>query len=143
MTKQNPRQNNSTRYHPVDVGQDAAARLGFAQAERTIGFAQLSPIAIKEREAEFPQQLSPLKNKEGQSLEDPKKVPELVAATLAHYAKQFQKYAYPITEETLGYAYNPDLETKLGHKDIMPNHSRLQESDHAANIRHWLGVLAD
>lgn len=126
----------------IDVAQDTAAGFGYAQAERTIGFTQLSPNAVKERGAEFPQQLGTLKKQEVQSLENPQKAPELVAATLVHYIKQFSKYGYPINEETLGYAYNPDLYTKSGLKDIMPTMERLQNSEHASNIRRWLSTFS-
>jgi hypothetical protein len=75
----------------IDVGQDAAAKLGLALQDKTIGFTQLSPKAVKERESEFPGQFAAFKNKEVQTLEDPQKAPELVAATLTHYIKQFSK----------------------------------------------------
>lgn len=125
----------------IDVGQDALANLGLALQDKTIGFTQLSPKAVKERESEFPGLFGAFKNKEVQSLENPQKAPELVAATLAHYVKQFAKYGYPINEETLGYAYNPDLKTKSGQKDIMPTMERLQTSEHASNIRRWLSTF--
>lgn len=107
----------------------------------TLGFTQLSTKAVRERSQEFPEQLSRYKGHERAALIDPAQAPYLVAATLAHYVKQFQKYNYPINESTLGYAYNPDLRKPDGMKNIMPGDSELSRSSHARNVRRWIDFL--
>ncbi|MGH2506319.1 MAG: hypothetical protein ACRDHZ_02735 [Ktedonobacteraceae bacterium] len=131
-------------YGPEDLTQDVAARAGFKiDPKYTIGVAQLSTKAVAANEKEFPTQLGRFNGHETQALLEPTTAPVLVAATLAHYTKQFEKYNYPITPESLGYAYNPDLKTESGHKDIMPTKEKMQGSEHAANIRRWLSVFSE
>jgi hypothetical protein len=50
---------------------------------------------------------------------------------------------YPITLNTLGYGFNPDLPDPTGkHKhDLMPAAADLAKSAHAQNIERWLKTL--
>ena len=129
-------------YDPADVAEDALARSHLIPPDRTIGITQLTINAIRQRELEFPMQLAALREHEREALLDPAKAPSLVAATLEHYIRQFEKHQYPITSETLGYAYNPDLYTSPGHKNIMPTLEDMKKSEHAANIRRWLTAFS-
>ncbi len=46
----------------------------------------------------------------------------------------------PVTEETLGYGFNPDLppQNKQEHHELMPPQYRLDKSAHAHNVSVWL-----
>lgn len=77
------------------------------------------------------------------ALNDPREAPLLVASNLAHNARMYIRHNYPVTAETLGYGFNPDLPDpsgKLEH-DLMPPVKKLEHSPHVKNIRNWLHQL--
>lgn len=130
-------------YDLADGAEDGLARLNMLPSNRTFGISQLTINALHKREREFPEQLHGIQNHEREALLAESQAPLLVAATLTHYIRQFEQYNYPITQESLGYAYNPDLYAVPGHKDIMPTKEKLQTSEHAANIRRWLAFFSE
>lgn len=78
------------------------------------------------------------------ALHDPKEAPLLVAANLAHNARMYSRHSYPITADTLGYGFNPDLPDPTGklEHDLMPPIKELENSPHVKNIRKWLNQLS-
>lgn len=113
--------------NPLDLPKRAAN-------DATLGNSQLSVNAVLKRAQEYPEQIGHFKGHEVEALLDPQNAPLLVAATLAHNLEMYQRHHVPITQQTLGYSYNPPN----GH--ILPSEKDLN-SEHAQNIMHQLKIL--
>lgn len=106
----------------------------------TLGHAQLSINAVRERLAEYPEQLKGLPGSEVQALLNPKFAPLLVAATLAHDIEMFNRHKVPVTEQSLAYIYNPDIQ-KNGKNQILPNQADLDASAHVRHVMRQLAIV--
>jgi hypothetical protein len=106
----------------------------------TLGHAQLSINAVRERLAEYPEQLKGLPGNEVQALLNPKFAPLLVAATLAHDIEMFNRHKVPVTEQSLAYIYNPDIQ-KNGKNQILPTEADLEASPHVKHVMRQLAIV--
>lgn len=111
------------------------AKMHYKPKDRiTLGLPQLSIAAVHEREAEYPKQVN-FKGREQEALMDPANTPLLVAATLVHNLEMYQRHHIPITEQSLGYSYNPPAGR------LLPTQKDLDTSEHAANVMHQLAII--
>ncbi len=137
----------------LDSATDALHGSGPTQ-KVTVGYSQISIKGARDLANEYEKEVkdgdratNPLKkyltmtnDQIRQSLNNPADLPLLVAANLAHNVKMYHRHGYPITEETLGYGFNPDLppQKKEEHHELLPPSRRLDQSTHAHNINVWM-----
>ncbi len=106
----------------------------------TLGVSQLSINAVRERLAEYPEQLKSLVGKEVQALLDPRIAPLLVASTLAHDIEMFTRHRVPVTEQSLAYIYNPDIKEN-GKNKILATQADLSTSAHVQHVLRQLEIV--
>lgn len=103
-------------------------------SDATLGDSQLSVNAVIKRAEEYPEQIGQFKGHEVEALLNPKNAPLLVAATLVHNLEMYKRHGVPITQQTLGYSYNPPGGRMLpGAEDL--------KSEHARNVMHQLQII--
>lgn len=148
-------------YGPEDTLEDKAATMGQAWVihNRTLGFSQQSPDGVRNMAQVLDQDMKAGKRENNPlsqylhmtdqqlatALEDPKQAPLFVAANLASNARMYERHNYPVSEQTLGYGFNPDMPDRTGklQHDLLPSPEQLAKSQHAENISKWLKKIGD
>lgn len=166
-------------YDLADQADDTSAHMtghplpkpGRAAEDATLGYTQISVNGVRKLSEEFPQIKTYLTDhgyppgQEFRALTDPKIAPILIAGNMAHTAKMYANHGIPITEQSLGYGFNPDVsfsrddknhtnpltpkqvrhlerEGKHADKELLPSEAVLKTSPHVGNIQRWLDWLS-
>jgi hypothetical protein len=166
-------------YDRNDLGDDYLAAQGVSLdlpgrrgEDATLGMSQISPAGVRKFEHKYPQLKEFLAQKgyaghEEKALLDPECVPMIVAAKTASLIDDMKKHHVPITQESLAYAYNPDVYSYSNghggrdhkalsgayvhsshavhwdqHKDLYANQPGIvSASDHVKNVTHQLDLI--
>jgi hypothetical protein len=166
-------------YDLFDQADDTSAHMtgsplpkpGRAAEDATLGYTQISVNGVRKLSEEFPQLKTYLADhgyppgQEFKALTDPKIAPILIAGNMAHTAKMYANHKIPITEQSLGYGFNPDIsfsrddrnhahpltpkqvrhlerQGKHADKELLPTEEVLKMSPHVGNIQNWLDWLS-
>lgn len=127
--------------------------------DKTVGWSQISVFGVRGYLAELQKEVSEGKRKDNplakyvgktdaqllEVLQDSKALPLFVAANLAHNVRMYARHGYPVTIETLGYGFNPDLADSsdaLKHS-LLPTSEELKKSVHVRNVLRWFNKFQD
>ncbi|MBZ0188315.1 MAG: hypothetical protein K8F91_18845 [Candidatus Obscuribacterales bacterium] len=142
-------------YGPVDSAEDiiTQASKGTLLQDKTIGWAQISVNGVRNYARELQQEMESGKRESiplsrylqmteeqiMQSLNDPKELPMLIAANVAHNVRMYQRHGYEPSLNNLGYGFNPDRPRTDGKpgKSLLPSDDELAKSEHAHNVMRW------